>query len=131
MITILVDHNIEGHATLLWHALSAEGWLELGLFRMVTFTDIKLAQDSSDRTVWQYAQNHNMLLLTGNRNMDGIDSLEQTIRDANLPISMPVVTIGNLDRVVEHAYRAACVTRLAEIGLFIETYRGVGRLYIP
>ena len=86
---------------------------------------------STDRDVWRFAQAQGMLLLTGNRNMDGDDSLEQTIRDENHPSSIPVVTIGNLDRVMEQAYRVACATRLAEIGMYLETYRGVGRLYIP
>ncbi len=131
MITLLIDHNIEGHATKVWHALSAEGWLKLGLFRMLTFTDVGLSYDSDDQSVWRYAQSHQMILLTGNRNMDGINSLEHTIRHENIPESLPIITIANLGRVVEHTYCAACATRLAEIALYLDLYRGVGRLYIP
>jgi hypothetical protein len=29
MITLLVDHDIEGQATLLWGTFATEGWLEL------------------------------------------------------------------------------------------------------
>jgi len=32
--------------------------------------------ESSDRLVWRYAQDHQMMILTANRNMKGEDSLE-------------------------------------------------------
>lgn len=131
MIAILADHNIEGHTNLLWRMLDIDGWLDLGLFQIVTFPEVGLPFSSNDRVVWRFVQAHSMILLTGNRNMEGDDSLEQTIREENQPTSIPVVTIGNLDRVIEQAYRAACATRLAEIGMYLDIYRGAGRLYIP
>jgi hypothetical protein len=57
--------------------------------------------DSSDRVVWRTAQAQGMVLLTHNRNMKGEDSLEQTIREDNSPTSLPVVTIGRIDRLRE------------------------------
>lgn len=63
--------------------------------------------------------------------MDGDDSLEQTIREDNQSDSLPIVTIGDISRIIERSYREACVTRLAEIILYLDTYRGTGRLYIP
>ncbi len=33
--------------------------------------------DASDRLVWRYAQENQMMILTANRNMKGEDSLEQ------------------------------------------------------
>jgi hypothetical protein len=105
MIPVLVDHNIEGQAALLWSTLATSGWLELGLFRLVTFTEAGLPLASSDQIVWRFAQAHGMLLLTGNRNMDGKDSLEQTIRDENYPAALPIITIGILDRMVDHSIR--------------------------
>ena len=131
MIAILVDHNIEGQAALLWSTLATSGWLELGLFRLMTFTEAGLPLASSDRIVWRFAQAHRMLLLTGNRNMDSADSLEQTIRDENHPAALPIVTIGSLDRMVEHSYRDACADQLVEIGMYLDSYRGTGRIYIP
>jgi hypothetical protein len=130
MITILVDHNIEGQAALLWSTFATEGWLALTGFQLVTFVDVGLSFESSDRTVWQFAQAQQMLL-TGNRNMAGDDSLEQTIREDNHATALPVITIGNMDRLVEYPYRERCATRLAEIGLYVEDYLGVGRLFIP
>jgi hypothetical protein len=79
MITVLVDHNIEGQAALLWRTVVAEGWLDLDVLQLVTFTDLDLPFDSTDRVIWHFAQEHTMILLTDNRNMDGNDSLEQTI----------------------------------------------------
>ena len=72
-----------------------------------------------------------MLLLTGNRNMAGEDSLEQTIRRENRTDSLPVVTIASVERILEADYRLSSATKLAEFCLYIESYRGTGRLYVP
>ena len=71
MLTLLVDHNIEGHAMLLWGTLTAEGWPALMALRMVTFPQVGLSYASSDREVWRFAQAQHMLLLTANRRMQG------------------------------------------------------------
>jgi len=73
----------------------------------------------------------NSFLLTDNRSMKGPDSLEQTIREEATSSTLPVITIGRLDRLDEHAYRKRCATRLVEIALDLETYAGVTRLFIP
>lgn len=131
MITILVDHNIEGHAERLFSTLKSLGLVEMGLLRFVTFQELSLAVDTSDREVWRFAQERGLLLLTGNRNMTGNDSLEQAIRDENRLDSTPVVTIANLDRVFEGPYREKCAWALASICGDIDTHIGRGRLFIP
>src|SRR5262245_48520306 len=131
MIAVLVDHNIEGHAALLWSTLTTSDWRDLELFRFVIFAEVGLPLSSTDRGVWQFVQSRGMLLLTGNRNMDGEDSLEQVIREENHPAALPVVTIGSLDRIVERRYREACADRLVELGLYLDHLRGAGRVYIP
>jgi hypothetical protein len=131
VITIFVDHNIEGQAALLLSTLESQGWVDLGLLRVATFEELSLPVESSDREIWRFVQEHRMLLLTGNRNMTGEDSLQQTIRDENRPESIPVVTIANVNRVAERNYREECATRLASICLDIEDYLGTGRLFIP
>lgn len=131
MITILVDHNIEGQATLLLRALESQGWVDLGLLQVATFRDLSLPIDSSDREIWRFVQEHGMLLLTGNRNMTDEDSLQQTLRDENRPDSIPVITIANVNRVRERNYREECANRLAEICSDVEIYLGTGRLFIP
>jgi hypothetical protein len=131
MLTILVDHNIEGQAMLLWGTLTATGWLELLPLRLVTLAQVGLPYDSSDREMWRFAQENGMVLLTANRRMDGEDSLEQTIREENTATSLPVLTIGNPERMVERTYREQCAIRLLEVGVDIDNYLGAGRIFIP
>lgn len=131
MTTILVDHDTEGHADLLLGTLVVEGWLDLDPLVFVTFADLGLPMTSSDRTVWRLAQSQRMLLLTNNRNMDDVDSLELTIREESTGVSLPVLTVGDIDRMVEPEYRARCAERLVEIALYLGNYLGTGRILIP
>jgi hypothetical protein len=128
---VLIDHNIEWQATLLWSTLRAEGWLELYPLEILMFHDVGLAHESNDRDLWRFAQKSRMILLTANRNMDGKNSLEQTIREENTPTSLPVLTISQEVRLREREYRTRCAERLLEIVLDIENYLGVGRIFIP
>lgn len=131
MSTILIDHDIEGQAMLLWAQISSEGWPDLFLIRFVRFDDVNLPYASTDRAVWRFAQQNAMILLTGNRNMKDADSLEQTIRDENHSTSLPVLTVSNVERMVHKDYRDRCEASLLEIVLYVENYRGAGRLFIP
>jgi len=131
MITVLVDHNIEGQAIMMWGKLSAEGWTDLLSMGLTTFAAVGLADDSSDRVVWRFAQENKMILLTANRQMKGEDSLEQTIREENTMASLPVLTVGNMYRLVETEYREQCATRLLDIVLDLENHLGTGRIFIP
>ena len=110
---------------------AAEGWLELVPLRLVTFAEIGLSLDSSDRTVWHFVQAQRMLLLTDNRGMKGADSLEQTVREESTASALPVLTIGNVGRLDEREYRESCARRLVEIVLDLEYYLGAGRVFIP
>lgn len=131
MITILLDHDVEGQAFLLWGTLSAMGWLELLPMRLVRLADVGLPDDSTDRKVWRCAQAKQMLLLTNNRNMQGVDALEQTIRDEGHIASLPVITIARAECMSERTYREQCAIRLLEIVIELEDYRSVGRIFIP
>ena len=131
MITILVDHNMEGQATLLGGTLVTEGWLDLVAVRLVTFVEVGLPFDSSDRSVWRFIQSQQMLLLTDNRSMKGEDSLEQTLREENTPTSLPILTIGSVNRLDEREYREECAERLIEIILDLDNYLGASRIFIP
>jgi hypothetical protein len=128
---VLLDHHMKKQGILLWATMGNEGWLKLLNIPMLTFTDVGLRIDSSDRDVWRFAQEHQLILLTGNRNQAGEDSLEQTIRNENLPTSLPVITVSVVDRLDERVYREQCAERLAEIILDIENNLGLGRIYIP
>ena len=115
----------------MWGTLAAEGWLETIPLRLVTFAEMGLPPNSSDREVWRFAQAQHMILLTDNRSMKGQDSLEQTIREEHTSTAIPVITIGRLDRLDERDYREQCAVRLAEIALDVDEYLGTGRLFIP
>lgn len=128
---VLVDYNLKGYVVLLQGTLASEGWLNLLSIRFMILEEVGLAVDSSDRLIWQFTQANQMLLLTANRNAKGKDSLEQTIREEGTPTSLPVITIGSIDRLIEREYREQCSARLAEIVLYIENYLGVSRLFIP
>jgi predicted nuclease of predicted toxin-antitoxin system len=130
-MNFLIDHNIEGQALILLGIITSRGWLDLVPIRFISFEEIGLPIDSSDRVVWQLAQTNQMILLTANRSMKGEESLEQVMREENTPNSLPVVTLGNVDRLSEPEYRERCVVRLVEIALYIENYRGSRRIFIP
>ena len=128
----LIDHNLEGHGLLLSGIIASLGWLDLLPIRFVTFAEVELPISSNDRVVWQFAQAKQMILLTANRSMKGNNSLERVIREENTPTSLPVITIGDADRVLNDPdYRNRCVDRLIEIVLDIDDYRGSMRLFIP
>ena len=131
MITILVDHNIEGQAALLWDTITEEGWSEFFSLRFVKFDQVGLSYTSNDREVWLFAQKHKMVMLTANRRMRGKDNLEQVIRDENTEQSLPVFTIGNVKRIFEKAYRDQCIVRLLEIIEELDNFLGTGRIFIP
>lgn len=127
----LIDHNIEGQSLILFGSITSEGWLETLPIRFISFDEVELPITSSDRVVWHFAQENQMILLTANRSMKGEDSLEQVIREECLPTSLPVVTLANVARIIEREYREECVDRLIEIALYLENYLGVSRLFIP
>lgn len=91
----LIDHNLKGRALVFFGAIASQGWLDIIPMQFVTFTDMNLAIDSDDRTVWRLAQAHQMILLTANRSMKGKDSLEQVMREENSAESLPVITVSN------------------------------------
>lgn len=128
----LVDHNLEGHALLLSGSITNQGWQDLFPIRFILLEEIALPANSSDRIVWRFAQTNQMVLLTANRRMKESDSLEQVLREENVPTCLPVVTVGDADRVLNDPnYRELCVNRLVEIALYIENYLGTSRIYIP
>jgi hypothetical protein len=128
---ILVDYNLTGYIVLFQGTLATEGWLDLLSIRFVTLKAAGLAADTDDRSIWEFAQSNQMLLLTANRNAKGENSLEQTIREEGDETSLPVLTIGSLDRLIEREYRERCSARIVDVILDVENYLGVSRIYIP
>ncbi|NET58513.1 MAG: ACP S-malonyltransferase [Symploca sp. SIO2E6] len=128
----LVDHNFKGHARILMGSIASQGWLDFIPIRFVMFEEVGLSNDSNDRVVWRLAQKNQMILLTANRSMKDEDSLEQVMREENTQNSLPVVTVGNADRVLnDSSYRERCVDRIVEIAIYTVNYMGTRRVFIP
>ena len=128
----LIDHNLQGHSLVFFGAIANQGWLNTIPIQFVTFAEIGLSINSDDRVVWRCAQENQMILLTANRSMKGSNSLEQVMREENTPASLPVITIGNADRLLNDIdYRGRCVESLIEIVLDIDSYQGAMRIFIP
>ena len=131
-MNFLVDHNLRGHAVLLSGSIVSSRWLDWLLIQFITFDEMSLPINSDDRVVWQLAQSNQMILLTANRSMKGDNSLEQVMREEITSTSLPVITIGDADRLLNDSqYRERCAIRLIEIVIDINTYMGVSRLFIP
>jgi hypothetical protein len=108
-----------------------EIWDNLG-FAVLSFPAVGLAYDSPDDLIWRTCQRESLVLITGNRNDDGPDSLEAVIRAENQPDSLPVITFANPNRVLQdRAYAEQVAERLLGFLMQIDDVRSVGRLYVP
>jgi hypothetical protein len=108
-----------------------ELWEHLGLATLA-FRDLGLPTDSSDWVVWQRCQQEQLVLVTGNRNHEGPESLESAIRPLNAPHHLPVLTLANMDRILhERSYAERVADKLLEDLFDVENFRGAGRVYVP
>jgi hypothetical protein len=135
MLRIMSDNDVQGHVTRLMDICQASPWAELwrdlGCV-LCTFEDLDLAEDAADSAVWQACQEGRVLLVTGNRNAEGPESLEITIRQQNQPGCLPVLTLADPDRIArDRAYAELVIERLFDILIDVEVFRGAGRLYLP
>lgn len=133
MPILLSDHNCEGQAQAIFAVLERRGYAQLLQITLCLFSDIGMPVDTDDERVWRYCQVNSLLLLTGNRKARGGNkSLESVLRRLSTPESLPVFTIGNVQRVLsDRPYCAQCAERLADYVLALEYYRGTPRLYLP
>ncbi len=135
MRAILADKNNEGHVTAIVRRLERDPWDELWAdmrLSVLTFSHLGLGEETPDVLVWRACQQQQALLITINRNAHGPDSLEETIRRHNTPLSLPVFTLANADRVLQDRdYLDRVAESLMEYLVDIDNYRGTGRLYLP
>ena len=132
---ILADNDVEGYVGVI-HTIWISGtWREIwdGLRLSVeSFATLQIPPDSSDVIVWRTCQRHQLILITGNRNADDPDSLEMVIRNENQPNSLPVVTLGDPQRIIrDRLYAESAAVRLLERLSSIDDFRGAGRIYVP
>jgi len=135
MRSILADNDVEGFVKAIisiwlsdtWRDL----WNDLGL-AVLTFAALGLSRESSDAVIWRACQREKLVLITGNRNAKGRDSLEAVIRDENQPDSLPVVTLANPERLArDRLYAERVAERLLEALIAIDDFRGAARIFVP
>jgi hypothetical protein len=129
------DNDILGHFRVLLGHHESPTWqdvwrrLEIAIH---SFDSLGLLRTSSDREIWHKCQQEHVILITANRNDDGPDSLETTIRNSNTPESLPVFTLANADRIrLSSAYAEQVVERLLIVLMDLDNFGGVGRVWLP
>ena len=131
----MADHDIEGQVQLVLHLLMSSEWhaiwTELAV-RVESFASAGLPVNTLDAALWQFCQTQQIILITGNRNEDGPESLEAVLQTSNTAASMPVFTISEPQCLLSSgAYAHRVVERLIEYLVDVENLRGTGRLYLP
>src|SRR5205085_11748682 len=97
-----------------------------------SFPGLGLDRNAPDRLIWETCQTQGIVLFTGNRNQEGPDSLEETLRTLNRVDSLPVITLGDPMRFRnDRAYAERAALRLLDYLLNLDHHRGAGRLYVP
>ena len=132
---ILADANIEGHVAVLVRALQRQPLRELWESADVpvfTFEMLEWPRNLDDLSLWLQCQERDIVLLTGNRNLESPLSLEAAIRQRGNEQSLPVLTLANPDRVLKSGdYAERTAIRMLECLLEIDALRGCGRIFIP
>jgi len=132
---LLADVNAQGHLNAIVAVCRDESWGEFWASLEVTllaFEDVGLDPRARDDVVWQTCQDRGVLLVTGNRNEGAPDSLEATLIARNTVSSLPVLTLANADRlIVDRAYAEQAAIRLMDVLLYLDDYRGAGRVWLP
>ena len=135
MPKIMADHNVEGHLQLLINVWTSPEWGDIWAEQpceIESFERLGIPHDAPDTELWELCQQHEIVLVTGNRNAEGDDSLEVAINRLGTPQSLPVLTIADPDRLMrdrDYAERAA--VQLLEFLMDLDNLRGAGRLYVP
>jgi hypothetical protein len=131
----MADHDVEGHLDVFLKIWTSPPWNELWQqlsCDVESFSRLSIAFDTPDGEVWRLCQQEGILLLTGNRNAEGEDSLEATIQDHRTEGSLPVLTIADPPRILtDRAYAERAAERILEYLLDLDGLRGAGRLYVP
>jgi len=135
MPRIMADHSVEGHLHVLADIWSSPAWgdiWEAMECEIESFARLGIPQDAPDTDLWELCQEEEIVLVTGNRNAEGAESLENAMATLGTPQSLPVITIGDPDRLLrDRHYAQRAAAQLLEYLLDLDNLRGAGRLYIP
>jgi Domain of unknown function (DUF5615) len=132
---IVADNDVRGQVEYLVSLMQSDPWREfwedLGL-DVLHLEDLGLSSSAPDAEVWARCQSECVVLVTGNRNLAGPDSLEATIRAQNTADCLPVFTIADVKKLnSSRTYAEQVAETLLDYLQRIETLRGVGRLFLP
>lgn len=135
MRRIMADNDVVGHVRNLVQICQSPPWDEFWReteCELLTFADLGLTEDAVDSQIWRACQEDEVVLITGNRNAEGPESLEVTIRQHNDERCLPVLTLADPDRIIrDRPYTEMVVERLLGILFDLKNLRGTGRLYLP
>ena len=84
---ILADINIGKQRRAILAIWATETWRDLWnalALSVASFPSLGLSYDASDALIWETCQREGLVLITGNRNKRGPDSLEAVIQRENL-----------------------------------------------
>lgn len=135
---LLPDINFIGQFRRLMYIIQSDEWRDIGDklgLRISSFSELKLDRETPDRQILDVCQSRGLILITGNRNHDGPDSLEAAIADTGSQ-ALPVITIGSGQR-VQHDSRYARMIAVDLLEVLIdlreipESLLGAGRIYLP
>jgi hypothetical protein len=132
---ILADADVRGHVGVLVQIVLSPAWREFWDYLAIqefSFEELGLTIQSPDSLVWRACQDNEIVLITGNRNKRGPNSLEATLLRENDVTRLPVLTLSDARRVSKNkSYANTVVEKLVEYLLEIDRYRGTGRLFLP
>jgi hypothetical protein len=135
MPKIVADHDVEGHLQILLQVWFSPGWVDIWAetsCEIESFEHLGIDDNAPDSDVWKICQEQGVVLITGNRNAEGDDSLETTIRQFGTATSLPVLTIGNPNRLTrDRRYAEDVAAQLLDYLKDVDKMRGTGRLYLP
>ena len=135
MPTIMADHDVEGHLRVLLNVWLSPGWIDIwtaSRCEVESFDRLGIAEDAPDSLIWTKCQEREIVLITGNRNAEGDESLESTLQRLGTSRSLPVLTIGDPDRLMrDRRYAEDVAAQLLDYVRDIDKMRGAGRLYLP
>jgi hypothetical protein len=132
---ILADINVGKQRSAILAIWASDAWRDLwtalGL-SVQSFPSLGLPYNASDALIWATCQREGLVLITGNRNKRGPDSLQAVLDGENRADSLPVITIADARRVLnDRLYAEQVAERLLEKLIAIDDFRGAGRIYVP
>lgn len=132
---ILADNDVGGQVALIIAILESDDWREVWRSLDVSvksFFDLGLSPNAQDVVIWHACQLQQVILVTGNRNRRGPESLAAAIEQFNTGQSLPVFTLANSKLLLKSKHYAERVAvRLLQHLLDIDNLLGAGRIFLP